>query len=386
MGVVSAVVMVIVLVTMLAALVGVLFYLKHDINKINTRLKVDEESDKRADVYIKSMDQDLKANYATRVDLKALGTDVDKRFTTSTTALTEQLTTMNTNTQNRITEYTDALNSELSIFKSHINDGMMDLQMKHDVQQEELDTMGAQFETNQLTIENDWQMFRHPDSGDLNIRNMVPDTKAAMVVGTSLNVVGKLGFANVADGYNLGLSGNELRLNLPNASSKFHLVSNSEQPQHSFDVSGNVIHTGDVVASGVSRNETDAEWLHLNHKGKASEGTKVHGAFATDGGVSVGDWVKVPNGILHVKEKLGVGTKTPTEALDVKGNARVGDLHIGSYILFEEDGHLYIAKDTKTAKILKISGTDVYRLNTFNNVDGTAPGWGINNLGQSVAF
>ena len=386
MGLVSAVLTVIILITMLGALTGVLFYLKSDINKINKRLKVDEESDSLADVRLKAIDADLQANYASRRDLSDLGKDFDTRLSKSANALTDQLSTMNKNTQSRITDYTTSLNSEISLFKSAVEGELDDLQLKHMVQQEELDGMGTMFNTRQVTVDQDWALFREPINGNLRIHNNVPDSKAALVVGTSLNVVGKLGFAGVTDGYTLGTNGTELQLNLPTANSKFHLMDGADKPQHSFDVSGNVIHTGDVLAMGISRTGDDKDWLHLNHRGAASEGTQVHGALATDGGASIGEWVKVPNGILHVKEKLGVGTKTPTEALDVNGNAKVGDLHIGSYILFEEDGHLYIAKDTKTAKILKISGTDVWRLNTYNNVDGTAPGWGVNNMGQSVAF
>lgn len=385
MGLSEILVSVVILVTMVAALAGVLLYLKNDINKIQKRLNVDEESDKMADIRIQTLTSDLEKNYATQRQMKALGTDMDTRLNTSQTALTDQLTTMNTNTQGRITDFKTAMEGEVNTIATELRNFDGELDYRQRVMQEEMLDMGDSFDTRQITLDKEWHLQRGATDGNLVISNNVPNSDASVLVSTGLNVVGKLGFAAVDDGYSLGTAGEDLRLSLPPNTGKFHMVG-ADIPQHTFDASGNVMHMGDILAPGVSRKPDEKDWLHLNQRGDASEGTMIHGSIAADGGLAVGDWVKVPNGMMYVKEKLGVGTTTPTEALEVKGNARVNDLWIGSYVIFEENGHLYIGKDTKSAKILKVSGTDVYRLNTYNNVDGSAPGWGINNLGQSVAF
>lgn len=384
---INAIVSLIIVLAMLGALTGVLFYLKNDINKINKRMDVDQEGDTAADTRINLLTADIENNYATRRQLKATAADMDVRLTTSQTALQTQLTDMNKATQSRITDFKNAMETQVNGLATELRTFDSQLDFRQRVLQEEVVAMHADFDTKHFTLDGEWDLTKAEASGDLLINNIIPGSKAAVVVGTSMNVVGKLGFSDLANGYTLGVSGDDLSLKLPAKTGKFQLVNGgTNSPQHTFDLNGNVTHVGDVLASGVSRAAGEKDWLHLNQRGDVSEGTMVHGSVVADGGVSVGEWVKVPNGMLYVKDKLGVGTKNPAEALDVKGNARVNDLWIGSYVLFEENGHLYIGKDSKTSKILKISGTDVYRLSTFNNVDGTAPGWGVNNLGQTVGF
>lgn len=378
-------IIVVILITMLAAMVGVLFYLKHDINKIQRRLNVDEEGDQSIDVRLNALNADIEKNYVTQRQVKALGTDIDTRLSASHTALQTQLQTINDTTQKNMTQFKDAMQSEFNDVTGELRSADVLFDERQRVFQEEIKMMENEFSTRKITLANDWQFQQMPETGDLVFNNV--NGKGSVVVSTGLNVAGKLGFASVGDGYTLGVNGDELRLNLPLTNGKLHLTGGvDELTQHSFDVDGTAHHMGEVLAPGISRTAEDKEWLNINQTGTSSEGTKVHGSVATDGGLSVGEWVKLPSGMLHVKDKLGIGTTAPAEALDVKGNARVNDLWIGSYVIFEEGGQLYIGKDSKTAKVLKISGTDQWRIQTFNNVDGSSPGWGVNNVGHLAIF
>lgn len=108
----------------------------------------------------------------------------------------------------------------------------------------------------------------------------------------------------------------------------------------------------------VAGNQSD--WLRINQNNSWPSGTAAYGYWAFgSGGVSIGSWTDMPSGDLYVTSRVGIGTSSPSQSLDVAGAAAAyGYLpHYQSWAAYGTgDGGAAIYNDNNGYKTLMIVG------------------------------